>query len=349
MDADKLAQVEAICQQFVAAPREVSALEVPLSRAKEIRGLRAVFGEVYPDPVRVVSVGRPVEELLADPGAPGNAELPIEFCGGTHLASTGAAAAFALLAEEGIAKGIRRIVAVTGADAEAAIAAAAELDARVAAARARPPAEVSAEATALKIAVDESVIPAPRKAALRAEVQALIKAVMEEQKKASAANKERAVAAAVSRRWCAAPSAASAGELTPAGCLTTGLRRCPLQVEAADGAAASGAPFLVTRVPDVGLDAKALQKAWNAIQKRHPTLAVMFFSEGDGRGMAYAGVPAEAAGKLPAGEWVGQALAVMGGKGGGKATNAQGQGPKPEAIDEAAKLAAEVAAMKLGN
>ena len=67
-------------------------------------GLRAVFGEVYPDPVRVVSIGRPVEELLANPTAESNRQFSVEFCGGTHLKSTTDAAAFALLSEEGIAK-----------------------------------------------------------------------------------------------------------------------------------------------------------------------------------------------------------------------------------------------------
>ena len=38
----------------------------------------------------------------------------IEFCGGTHLQNTKDAEAFVLLTEEGIAKGVRRIVAVTG-------------------------------------------------------------------------------------------------------------------------------------------------------------------------------------------------------------------------------------------
>ena len=38
----------------------------------------------------------------------------IEFCGGTHLKNTKDAEAFVLLTEEGIAKGVRRIVAVTG-------------------------------------------------------------------------------------------------------------------------------------------------------------------------------------------------------------------------------------------
>ena len=67
-------------------------------------GLRAVFGEAYPDPVRVVSIGKPVDALLADPGAADNRRFSVEFCGGTHLRDTGEARAFALLSEEGIAK-----------------------------------------------------------------------------------------------------------------------------------------------------------------------------------------------------------------------------------------------------
>ena len=63
-----------------------------------------MFGEVYPDPVRVISIGKPVEELLADPENPVNRSYSVEFCGGTHLRHTGQAGAFALVSEEGIAK-----------------------------------------------------------------------------------------------------------------------------------------------------------------------------------------------------------------------------------------------------
>ena len=63
-----------------------------------------MFGEQYPDPVRVVSIGRAIEELLANSADPSNRQYSIEFCGGTHLKHTGEARAFALLSEEGIAK-----------------------------------------------------------------------------------------------------------------------------------------------------------------------------------------------------------------------------------------------------
>ncbi len=54
--------------------------------------------------MRVVSIGKSVEDLLANPADPENAKYSVEFCGGTHLKSTGQARAFALLSEEGIAK-----------------------------------------------------------------------------------------------------------------------------------------------------------------------------------------------------------------------------------------------------
>lgn len=106
--------VENISNEYIKKNLSVYAKDVPLEKAHEINGLRAVFGEKYPDPVRVVSVGVSVEELLADPSSEKWANYSIELCGGTHVAKTGEIKELVIIEESGIAKGIRRIVAVTG-------------------------------------------------------------------------------------------------------------------------------------------------------------------------------------------------------------------------------------------
>lgn len=58
-------------------------MDTPLAAAKAIQGLRAVFDETYPDPVRVVSIGIPVADLLADPSSAAGSFTSIEFCRGT--------------------------------------------------------------------------------------------------------------------------------------------------------------------------------------------------------------------------------------------------------------------------
>lgn len=110
----ELTKVEELANQYIKDNKQVYAEDVSLSQAKEFNGLRAVFGEVYPDPVRVVSVGVPIEDLIADPKNPQWHNVSIEFCGGTHVSKTGEIKDLIIIEESGIAKGIRRIVAVTG-------------------------------------------------------------------------------------------------------------------------------------------------------------------------------------------------------------------------------------------
>ena len=77
-------------------------------------GAMALFGEKYGEEVRVVSMGR------ADPDA-ARASYSIELCGGTHVERTGDIGMFRIVGETGVASGVRRIEAVTGAAAEAAV------------------------------------------------------------------------------------------------------------------------------------------------------------------------------------------------------------------------------------
>lgn len=119
---EQLDAVEKLCVERIEKAVPVDSYVASLSSAEKISSLRAVFGEKYPDPVRVVAVAdHAVLDMLGNPQDSQWNEYSVEFCGGTHLTNTKEAEAFVLLTEEGIAKGIRRIVAVTMADAKEAI------------------------------------------------------------------------------------------------------------------------------------------------------------------------------------------------------------------------------------
>ncbi|MSR17557.1 MAG: alanine--tRNA ligase [Phycisphaerales bacterium] len=133
-EPNELGRVEQLINEWIDRDQEVDSATVPLAAARPIQGLRAVFGERYPDPVRVVSVGARVADLLSDASAPKWQAASVEFCGGTHLASTGAAVAFMLLSEGALAAGVRRVFGLTGAAAMASREAAKGLEGRIAAA-----------------------------------------------------------------------------------------------------------------------------------------------------------------------------------------------------------------------
>lgn len=114
---EELVAIEEKSTNYIRQNCAVYSQDVPLSIAREIEGVRAVFGETYPDPVRVVSVGVEVEDILKNVKDPAWRSVSIEFCGGTHVRSTGDIKDLVILEENGIAKGIRRMIAVTGNDA----------------------------------------------------------------------------------------------------------------------------------------------------------------------------------------------------------------------------------------
>jgi len=177
--AEQLAEIEKLCMERIEKEVPVDAYVAPLSDAEKISSLRAVFGEKYPDPVRVVSVSdHAITEMLANPQDATWNEYSVEFCGGTHLKNTKEAEAFVLLSEEGIAKGIRRIVAVTMSDAKKAIALADEFEAKLNAAEKVEGDKLEAEVKALSAELDGLSISAAKKSAFRDTLGMLTKQAM---------------------------------------------------------------------------------------------------------------------------------------------------------------------------
>lgn len=118
MTPDELKHTELICNKMIDQSLKVYAKDASLSEAKQINGLRAVFDETYPDPVRIVSIGVSIDDLLNKPPKADGREYSVEFCGGTHLKTSKHVDRLVIVTEEAIAKGIRRVVAVTGHEAE---------------------------------------------------------------------------------------------------------------------------------------------------------------------------------------------------------------------------------------
>lgn len=99
-------QVERIVNREVIANTAVSTELLDIDAAKE-KGAMMLFGEKYGDEVRVLSMGSIQDEK----------NFSIELCGGIHVKRTGDIGLFKITSESGVAAGVRRIEAVTGAKA----------------------------------------------------------------------------------------------------------------------------------------------------------------------------------------------------------------------------------------
>jgi alanyl-tRNA synthetase len=94
---DRLRVIEETVNHRVLKAEPVSWTTMPIAEAKTL-GAMALFGEKYPEVVRVVSMG----------------EFSRELCGGTHLDNVGQIGLFKVIGEESVSAGTRRITALTG-------------------------------------------------------------------------------------------------------------------------------------------------------------------------------------------------------------------------------------------
>ena len=183
---EQLVRVEQLVNEQINRDLTVYDQVVPQQEALRIHGLRAVFGERYPDEVRVMSIGVPVDELLKQPDSPKWRDCSIEFCGGTHVKSTGEIEHFVLASEEAVAKGIRRIVGLTGTSAKQAEQDGAAAIADAESLRNGPPDQVAAGVARLQSTLASAQLPVRHRHRLRELIGELQQIVKQQQKSLAA-------------------------------------------------------------------------------------------------------------------------------------------------------------------
>ncbi|KAM7268611.1 hypothetical protein ACFE04_010777 [Oxalis oulophora] len=292
-DPEQLRRIESIVNEQIKDELDVYAKEVSLAEAKQINGLRAVFGEVYPDPVRVVSIGKKVEDLLNDPKNEEWSSYSAELCGGTHISNTREAKVFAILSEGGKGKGIRRLFAVTSEFASKAIELANSLEQEVNDSFSLAGSLTLKEVAALRDRVKSAPIPDVREKDIMNKIGQLEAQVKKVQKKIVEENKKKIV---------------------------------KVVTETAEAAASEGKSFCIACV-DVGLDLAALREAVTKVTRQGMSVMVFSTARNSDKVVACAGLPQKSAeSNRLVSEWLSNALEPIRGKcGAGKEGLATGQ------------------------
>ena len=314
---EQISTIERWVNDAISARHPVDIRVMPIAEAKNL-GAKAQFGEKYGDAVRVVTMG--------------TGDVSREFCGGCHVANTGDIIGFRIISEGASSAGIRRIVAVAGAEA-----------AKLAAEEQRV-AEACAQHVQLSTPSADDV----------RQVEDLAR-----QFKAQFAEVPGRVAqlahdvADVARKLGVQVQTLSGSLLQRVEQLQNEQKRLrkleeTKQAQAAAGAAdevlalqvdVAGAALIAAAIP--GLDGKALRTLLDVVRAKRSSLCVVLGSVADGKVALVAGVSADLIARgVSAGNLISKLAPLVGGRGGGKADLAQAGGT------DAAKLPQAIAAVQ---
>ncbi|KAK0633039.1 tRNA synthetases class II (A)-domain-containing protein [Immersiella caudata] len=303
-------KIEDLSNKYIQENKKTYYKDVDLDLAREIEGVRAVFGETYPNPVRVVSIGVDVDELLKNPKNPEWRNVSVEFCGGTHVDQTGIIKDLIIVEESGIAKGIRRTVAFTGDGAHQA-----QRDARVFSEKldhinALPYGpQKTAEVKAATVELETLTVSVLTKEELRAKFAKIQKEIIDEQKKRQKAESKTALD-------------------TVQGHFKQDANK--------------DSKFFVGHLP-ISANAKAISDVMSYYKTKDKERTVYVFAGSKDDAVmhgVYVGTHLSSKG-ITAEQWTTAVSQVIGGKTGGKEPSRQGAGAEPAKLEEAIAKAEE--------
>ena len=308
---------------------------LPLAEAREA-GAMMLFGEKYPDPVRMVSMGKFSREL----------------CGGTHLSNTSEVEQLEITSEEGVAAGTRRVVALTGPRA----------------AKQRADIDAAAVAAAQKLGVSETQ--------LTESIEQLTSEIRDLKKQLSGAGATDVSSNRLDNNGEAGDYLARRTSLKAAArVLNVSMLDVPERIDAMLGerekvqqqvaqlaeAGELDADTLIADAEMIG-DAKVviveatgatpnlMRQLIDQIRKKTQPVAILFAApQGDGKVLVVAGASRDLVeAGVHAGNWVRDVAQVLGGGGGGKPDMAQAGGKDATKLAEALVTARETLSEMLG-
>lgn len=329
VDAAQLATIERDVNECVAAGDPITWQNLPLAEARRA-GAMMLFGEKYPDPVRMVSMGQFSKEL----------------CGGTHLRNTAEVANFEIISEEAVSAGTRRIVALTGERAKENAAAT----------------ETALQQSAAKLGCDLLQVPhAVRRLAqtlrdLKKQLTSGAPAGAVEDRLPTATGSQpkpaygelKSALREAARTLNVSPFDVPArvhSALDEIEKLRTQLAQAApsseLSAEGLLGQATSAGETRIVVAETRGANPNQMRQLIDQMRKKSGSLAVLLAAaQPDGKVVLIAGLTRDLVDRgLSAGTWVGEVAKVVGGGGGGKPDMAQAGGKDPAKLPEALQTA----------